>query len=1094
MRTVLPPLFVALLFIAPFPVFSQFSVKQQAAIDSFNTIVAGQDHDTFKALAYIMLSEILYVSNIDTIIPLCTKAKEISEKNLARQGIGDQETKAFQKLLSFANNNIGYAYQEQGNIPLSIEYYSNALKMQEEIGDRKGMATTMINIGFIHRHQGDFDLALEFYEKSLSIQEELDDKKGIGYCLNNIGYIYNHQDQVDLALEYYGQSLKVQIEIGDEKGISVVLNNIGSIHQKLGDLTKALEYFNESLEIRETIGDKRGMALTISNIGQVYVDKGDYINASLFGEKALDLISGRGGVKETKLIANLLHESYKNTGRHREALEMHETYIIMRDSILNEENTKAVVKQEMTYKHEKEKQAERMAVAEERYQENLRQQKKDQLTYASYGIIVIVILIGFLVFRTHQRKKELLQQQKLNEKLKHIDKLKDQFLANTSHELRTPLNGIIGLSESLHEGVAGEPTLEMKQDLSMIISSGKRLSGLINDILDFSKLREMEIELFQKPVDLHTAVDVDLRLLYPSTSGKNIELINEVPKDLVSVNADESRLQQILLNLIGNSIKFTKDGSITVSAEKRNNMVSISVTDTGIGIPEDKLDAIFIPFDQADTAVEREFGGTGLGLNISKQLIELHGGHISVKSEVGKGSVFNFTLPISTQKASKKKSGISITRPRIFPGFDKEPEEQVIDTENRFRILIVDDEPVNRKVLANYLKGDSFMLSMASSGPETLEMIDKHPFDLILLDVMMPGMSGFEVCNEIRKKFLSSELPIIMITAGDQVADLVQGLNTGANDYLIKPVSYGEIQARVKTHLNLLKINNSYSRFVPREFLHSLGKDNIIEVNLGDQVEGNVTVMFSDIRSYTSISESMTVDENFRFLNSYLGKVGPIIQDNRGFVNQFLGDGIMALFQEKPENALNAAIEMQKAMDDYNIFRLRKNRMPINIGIGLHYGSLMLGIIGDEKRMDTGVVSDAVNTASRVEGLTKYYGASIVLSEDTRNNIPNPDNYRHRFLGRVLVKGKNEPISVYEFFDGDPIDEINLKEKTKADFESGLESYYKKDFTNAAVFFKKVVEINGNDLAAQMYLKDCASFMVHGVSDKWAGVKEMAGK
>jgi signal transduction histidine kinase len=248
--------------------------------------------------------------------------------------------------------------------------------------------------------------------------------------------------------------------------------------------------------------------------------------------------------------------------------------------------------------------------------------------------------------------KEMIEEAKSREEaLKRVDRLKDEFLANTSHELRTPLNGIIGLSESLYDNI-NEP--EQLEDLSMIISSGKRLASLVNDILDFSKLRNFDIELQRKPIDLYSIAEIILRINKPLVSGKKLELINKVPVDLAAIDGDENRLQQILNNLIGNAIKFTETGSVTVSAQKKNQDIQVSVSDTGIGIPESKKEVIFHEFQQADGSISREFAGTGLGLSISKHLVELHGGKMWLESEVSKGSSFIFTLPVSRETLKKK--------------------------------------------------------------------------------------------------------------------------------------------------------------------------------------------------------------------------------------------------------------------------------------------------------------------------------------------------------------------------------------------------------------------------------------------------------
>ena len=529
-----------------------------------------------------------------------------------------------------------------------------------------------------------------------------------------------------------------------------------------------------------------------------------------------------------------------------------------------------------------------------------------------------VALIGFVFtytrYRVNKHKKALAKERLLIEKLKHTDQLKDTFLANTSHELRTPLTGIIGIAESLKDGVAGEPTEKMKTNLSMLVASGKRLSSLVNSILDFSKLKTHDLQLQKRAVDLRSIVSVVLKMSEPLISGKDLTLKNNILEDIPAVLADEDRLQQIFHNLIGNAIKFTEQGAVTVSAKHEKNLIRISVIDTGIGIPEDKIDFIFKEFEQVDASTTRQFVGTGLGLSITKQLVELHGGTIEVHSQMGEGSTFIFTLPVTSQPAMPSSSTLEVAK--VQSDQDGKQAPTLIGDEQygsgTIKVLVVDDEPVNQTVLSNFLSSDLFAITPALNGAEALSVLAKQKFDLVLLDIMMPKMSGFEVCQKIREKYLPSELPVIMITAKNQVSDLVEGLSTGANDYITKPFSRDEFLARVKTHLNLFKINTAYGRFVPHEFLKALGRESIIDVRLGDQVQGEVTVFFSDIRSYSSLSELMTPEQNFNFLNAYLHRVGPIIKKHNGFVNQFLGDGIMALFRHSAEDALKASIAIQR--------------------------------------------------------------------------------------------------------------------------------------------------------------------------------------
>ncbi|MBD0303350.1 MAG: response regulator, partial [Tolypothrix sp. T3-bin4] len=467
--------------------------------------------------------------------------------------------------------------------------------------------------------------------------------------------------------------------------------------------------------------------------------------------------------------------------------------------------------------------------------------------------------------------------EKQNEELKHFDQLKDEFLANTSHELRTPLNGIIGITESLIDGATGElPTLT-QANLQLIAFSGRRLANLVNDILDFSKLRHKNLELQLKPIDLRSVTHVVLTLSQPLANQKNLQLLNAIPEDLPLAEADENRLQQILHNLVGNAIKFTPSGTVEVSASLVSNeesqtesspspiphpqsLIAITVSDTGIGIPEDKFDRIFESFEQGEGSSRREYGGTGLGLAVTKKLVELHGGKINVKSKQGEGSQFTFTLPIS-QGQVESTTKISVVRDSItselVPLMTISNSASIAADGNFFKVLIVDDDPINRQVLINNLSLYNYEITEASNGQEALDALEKEPSpDLILLDVMMPRMTGYEVCKKIRDRFPAHELPIVMLTAKNQVQDIVEGFESGANDYLSKPIQKSEMLARIKTHINLAKLTLAYGRFVPHNFLNFLSRESILDVQLGDQVLKEMTVMFSDIRDFTTLSEA----------------------------------------------------------------------------------------------------------------------------------------------------------------------------------------------------------------------------------------------
>jgi two-component system sensor histidine kinase ChiS len=253
-------------------------------------------------------------------------------------------------------------------------------------------------------------------------------------------------------------------------------------------------------------------------------------------------------------------------------------------------------------------------------------------------------------------------------------------------------------------------------------------------------------------------------------------------------------------------------------------------------------------------------------------------------------------------------------------------------------------------------------------------------------------------------------------------------------------------------------------------------------------------VLFSDIRSFTTLSEGMTPKENFDFLNEYLSRVGPVIRQHQGFIDKYIGDAVMALFPDTPEDAIQAAIAMQEAVVNYNHEREQHHRPAIAIGIGLHMGSLMLGTIGEHERMESTVISDAVNLASRLEGLTKLYGASIIISGQMRDRLPNPNQYNTRFLGKVQVKGKTQSVSVFEVFDGDPPELRHLKLENRHIFEQARLLYEAQNLEEAEAMFREVLEINPQDKAASLYIKRCQQYREQGFSDEWDAVELLSEK
>ncbi len=455
---------------------------------------------------------------------------------------------------------------------------------------------------------------------------------------------------------------------------------------------------------------------------------------------------------------------------------------------------------------------------------------KTTWAFVLYGGVLLgawLLLLQAWKGKGRKNAETLSRERRLSEKLRRSDWLKNEFLTNTSHELRTPLNAINGIAESLLDGIGGPLNDIQKKNLRMIAYSGKRLAYLVDDIHDFSRLKRKDVHLSLKPVDPFSATEMVLTLLRPLARVKGIALENKVPANIPPVNADENRMGQMLHNLIGNAVKFSETGTVTVRAGREEDMIAISVSDQGVGIPLHGQDAIFESFERADHAGERRRTGGGLGLAVTRGLVTLHGGSIQVRSEPGRGSTFRFTLPVSGEAASEIPSGADARAViddaddaplEIETGAADEkrleearPREQRVKKAMKelagVKALVVDDEPVNMHLIRNILTLAGARAEAACSGMEALERIERRLPDVVLLDIMMPEMNGYETAKRIRRRHPGATLPIIFITAKSQGKDLADAFAAGGNDYIAKPVSRNELLERVKMHVGLADAN-----------------------------------------------------------------------------------------------------------------------------------------------------------------------------------------------------------------------------------------------------------------------------------------------
>ncbi|MBP1914020.1 sensor histidine kinase YesM [Lederbergia galactosidilyticus] len=428
------------------------------------------------------------------------------------------------------------------------------------------------------------------------------------------------------------------------------------------------------------------------------------------------------------------------------------------------------------------------------------------IPYYPFDFIISIVMIAFLLLNKHM---QIIQQnEEQTEQLQKADKKKNEFLANTSHELRNPLQGMISIAQTFLNDHKEALSEKNKDDLLLLVRIGQQMNFVLNDLLDITKLQESYIQLKKEKLDLRTVIFGVYDMLQHMEREKSVQFHVSIPPSFPMIFADENRLIQIVYNLLHNALKFTHDGSITIYAEQKNGMAKIYIQDTGIGMHEDMLEKVFLPYEQEDSGITSIGSGIGLGLAICKQLVELHGGEISVESKLGEGSTFSFTLPLvhehgAVNEVAASEETFVVPDTSLFKAKPVQINQGIEITHvQRAKILIVDDDPVNRQVLSRILMAENDILT-AASGKEAMDYIHSKEWDLVISDVMMPDMSGYELTTVIRQQFTISELPILLLTARNQLEDIYTGFQSGANDYVSKPVDALELQTRVKALTDL---------------------------------------------------------------------------------------------------------------------------------------------------------------------------------------------------------------------------------------------------------------------------------------------------
>lgn len=424
------------------------------------------------------------------------------------------------------------------------------------------------------------------------------------------------------------------------------------------------------------------------------------------------------------------------------------------------------------------------------------------LMHYPFDLMIAVVCFAALWFKRFFRAVN--ETKRLADQLQLANRRKDDFLVNTSHELRNPLHGIINIAQSIMDDSVHPIPETHRQRLDIQIAVGRRLSMLLDDLVDVTRLNDSTIRLQITNVHIQAIVHSIVDMVRFMLDGKPIALRIGISDNFPSVRADENRVAQIIFNLIHNAIKFTDKGVISVRADLGNGMAIIQIEDTGIGMDEETQSRVFAPYEQGHSDRSIAVGGVGLGLSISKQLVELHGGTLTVASTPGEGTAFTFTLPLAEHSDLPEPSnGFIVNLQETIAASLEATEEPVDSGSHKPRILVVDDDRINLKILSDLIGSVRYDVITVTSAAEAVVRLEKGRYDLLLSDVMMPQLSGYELTRIVRDQFSAFELPILLLTARNRTEDIVAGFQAGANDYVVKPVNAWELKARMNALIAL---------------------------------------------------------------------------------------------------------------------------------------------------------------------------------------------------------------------------------------------------------------------------------------------------